>query len=237
MEPVGEFRVPVCPVCGCRDFVDANRRFRVMCGGCKSLERTRLVWLVIERFMKVHNVRNVVHFAPELGIARKLAERCGEGYRAFDFEPDRYRFDFVEVRKLDLCHPIMEVKPGSQDLVLHNHVLEHLPCDPWLALHRIDGLLAVGGMHLFSVPVMGERYDEDMDPKMPASVRAARFGQDDHMRVFGRQDVEAMLAERAGALAFRRVVDFTAEELEAAAIPVSVLHSVSSHSVFARIRA
>lgn len=228
---------PICPICGGGEFLDFNRRVQVMCGGCNSFERTRLAWLAIERFMKERPLRNVVHFAPEPGIARALSKLCGDGYRAFDFDPDRYRFDFVEVRKLDLCHPITVVEAGTQDLVLHNHVLEHLPCDPWMALHRIDSLLASGGMHVFSVPVIKDHYEEDLDPLVPAGVRVARFGQDDHMRAFGCQDLEEMLRMRAGTPAFVRVTDFTAEELEAAAIPVSVLRGVSSHSVFARARA
>lgn len=227
----------VCPICQGQEFVDFNRRANAMCAACKSFERTRLAWIVMNRLINNFASRKIVHFAPERGIASNLNRICGDGYKAFDFDPSRYPIDSVKVTRLDLCQPIDAIPPDSQDLVLHNHVLEHLPCNPWRALHRMDSLLKKGGYHIFSLPIIREHYKEDLDPSMPDSERIANFGQNDHMRMFGRHDARQMIADEFGRDAyFTSYVDIEESELERAGIPISVLATVSSHSVFVNIR-
>ena len=39
----------LCNLCGCTEFLDMRRRKLVLCKNCHSLERTRLLWLYIEK--------------------------------------------------------------------------------------------------------------------------------------------------------------------------------------------
>jgi hypothetical protein len=60
---------------------------------------------------------DVLHFAPEEGIAKKLRSRSGSRYRAFDFNAKLYRFDSLEVEQLDLCYGIDAFSHESVHLI------------------------------------------------------------------------------------------------------------------------
>jgi SAM-dependent methyltransferase len=223
----------VCPVCGSTTLLPYRLRDNAMCAGCKSFERSRLGYMIIERLFRDQPLRDAVHFAPEPGLARKLRERMGEGYRGFDFDPSRYQFDFMPVEQLDLCQPLDAIAPASQDLVFHNHVLEHLPCDPYDALMRIHSRLRPGGYHVFSLPIMAGKTVEDLNPDLSDEERTARFGQFDHMRKFGRDDLPKKLAELFGRnVHFTESVKFRRTEIQQAGIPLSVLDGHDSSTVY-----
>jgi SAM-dependent methyltransferase len=83
---------------------------------------------------------------------------------------------------------------ASFDRVLCVHVLEHVRDDAaaLLELHRI---LRPGGEALIMVPLYGDATDED--PDAPADERVRRFGQADHVRLYGAADLRARI-EQAG---------------------------------------
>ena len=145
----------VCPICLGNQFVDVNRRQKVRCSTCGSLERTRLVWLVLQQILPSGNALDVLHFAPEEGLARKLNALSGSRYRAFDFNPRLYKLDFLQVEELDLCSGLRAFEKESVDLILHNHVMEHLPCNYACVMIALNALLRPGGFHVFSVPITG----------------------------------------------------------------------------------
>jgi hypothetical protein len=204
-----------------------------MCTGCKSFERTRLVWLVLTELLGERKSFDAVHFAPEAGIARRLNAICGMRYRAFDYDPSRYPLGFMEVEKADLCERQLTIQPGSQDLVLHNHVMEHVPCNPWRVMRCLTDLLRPGGLHVFSLPIIRDYYSEDMDPRLTAEERVARFGQDDHMRMFGRLDLRNALIDEFGKDPhFAHHTRLDERMLTAAGVPTSALSGINSHTVF-----
>jgi hypothetical protein len=104
-------------------------------------------------------------------------------------------------------------------------------------LKKINDLLTIGGLHVFSVPVVKNYYSENLDPSLSKEARTTQFGQDDHMRMFGRHDVRSMLADEFGQdVHFSRKVSLREDELSRAGIPTSVLTEVSSHTVFVHQR-
>ena len=48
-----------CNICGGAEFLDMNVRKGVRCGQCGSLERTRLLWLYLER-LEISNKTRIV---------------------------------------------------------------------------------------------------------------------------------------------------------------------------------
>jgi hypothetical protein len=180
-----------CNLCGCAEFVDMRGRKNVRCKECHSLERTRLLWMYLQR-LPLDATSRVLHIAPEAGIFRKLAGILAPGnYVTADFDPRRYAF--AKARKIDLT--ALEEWPSDHfDLILHVHVLEHLRCNIAYPLYHLHRMLKAGGTHLFIVPFNRGIYEECLDD-IGDDERTRRFGQSDHFRRFGIDDLDAHLGK------------------------------------------
>lgn len=211
---------PACPICGSRTFVDFRQRKAARCATCGSLERTRAIKLFLDRHVVLEPGCRVLHIAPEIEIGKFLHRRCGDGYEPADFDPGRYsRRLGLAVRKFDLCRDAAGLPAEHYDLILHSHVLEHIPCNYTVALQRLHRAVKIGGTHLFCVPVAAGYFAEDLDPRLGAAERIVRFGQADHMRRFGRDDFAVTLGEVFAIDAGYSLRDFfTKEDLEGARI-------------------
>jgi SAM-dependent methyltransferase len=193
------------------------------------------MWMVLRHLDLLGKRLRVLHVAPEYGVAKGLFDASGDAYVPCDFDPSRYRSTFFSVRKLDLCSGLAEFPDESFDLILHNHVLEHIPCDVGGVVAELDRILAPGGVHMFSVPIGPGPTVEDLSPGLTPEERRARFGQEDHMRRFGREDLPAMLREiwSTEVVAVRNRDIFSDEELTVAGIPDQKAVP-DSHSIFLR---
>lgn len=180
-----------CNICGCTEFVDMSTRKSVKCKSCGSLERTRLLWFYLER-LKIDKKTRILHLAPEKGLYRKLKELAGDNYVPADLDPARYHF-VENCRKMDLC--MMEDWPSNEfDLILHAHVFEHIPCNIAYPLFHLHRMLNEKGVHLCIVPFVSGRYDECFQ-EIDDDERSSRFGQYDHVRRFGKDDIQAHLGK------------------------------------------
>jgi len=182
-----------CPICASNSFGGYRGRVNVRCCGCGSFERSRLLWLVLEA-LKVSDITlPFFHFAPEIGIAKKLAEKLESQYRPFDFDPDIYIRGGINAERFDLCTDIQMVTKGSVGILCHVHVLEHVRCNAAFVLQELNELLAPGGYHIFSVPFFSKRFRENLS-EVSATDRFEQFGHEDHMRSFCTEDFELMFS-------------------------------------------
>ena len=170
-----------CPVCRTplRSFADA-RLPASQCPRCGSLQRHRHLWLYLEREADVRG--SLLHLAPEPGVARALRRRSGVEYLSGDLAPG------AAMRVLDLER--LGLPDASFDWILCSHVLEHVG-DDRAAMRELHRVLRPAGTLLVQVPTNGPATDEDpsiVDPE----VRRARFGQRDHVRIYG-EDVHDRL--------------------------------------------
>lgn len=229
---------PVCPVCGSTEFEDFNGRRAARCVGCQSLERGRYQWLVLKACAGLKPGSVVGHFAPERFLMDHFASLPDVTYLAYDKYPEHYQHDRVVVRQLDLCTDRQTIPSSQFDLIIHSHVLEHLPCAFEPVLADMKRMLKPGGRMLFSVPIDGELTSEGIDPPQNATERELRARQGDHLRVFGKQDFPAIVARILGAGCLVRQGDlFTEEELVRANIPVARKGEPTGKSVFLYTRA
>jgi len=213
---------PACPICASRAFGAFNGRPRARCLGCGSLERGRQQWMILQRCAPIASGASIAHFAPERFYLDRLGARTDIGYRAFDKHPEHYLHDGVAVEALDLCADLGRLPERSFDLVIHNHVLEHLPCPPEPVLAALGRLLRPGGVMLFSVPIVGERSVEGLDPAATPHEQAMRDAQGDHLRIFGSRDFPEMLRRILGSDCMARQGDlFSPADLRAAAVPIA----------------
>jgi phosphoglycolate phosphatase len=213
-----------CNLCGGTRFLPMKQRQNVRCARCGSLERTRLLWLYIERSGILGPGATVLHFAPESGLSRRLRESVGAAnYRAVDYDPSLYP-QVPGVETFDLTHDVETLASESLDLIVHSHVLEHIPCNiayPMFHLHRA---LKAGGLHACVIPLSPGRWDESFDPGLSSHERTRRFGQADHMRRIGREDVDQTLGKILRIARYRdfdATRDFSVETLHRFNIPES----------------
>jgi len=224
-----------CPICKSAKFLAFNSRENARCANCHAMERTRLLWLILEEQGLFRPGLRVMHVAPELPLAKRYSELLNERYFACDADAARYTSHFTTIREIDLCRDLAKLPSRCFDLILHSHVLEHVRCDPEGVLAEFERLLVPGGHHFLSVPVSGDATREDMSDDLSDAERSMLFGQHDHMRIFGRRDLPAML-DRVWGTNGRHHIEplelFDEDILRRAAVPEDAWSGISSHSVF-----
>lgn len=184
-----------CPICekSYKKFLPYGRinpRPNALCPNCLSLERHRLIWLYLKEKTNFFNQKlDVLHIAPEACFIRRFEKQHGDRYITADIESPLAKV------KMDI-HDI-PFKDNTFDAVLCNHVLEHVK-DDIRAMSEIRRVLKPGGFSIMQVPFfypISENTFEDFsitDPKEREKI----FGQDDHVRKYGKD--YAMRIERAG---------------------------------------
>lgn len=188
-----------CPVCQ-RSFARFMRRgVNLMCVGCRSYARHRLMVLYLRRETSLlHRPARVLHIAPEPGVHAVLTGAEAVDNVTVDLEPGADVHVQADARALPF-------EDARFDAVLCSHVLEHVHEDVAVA-HELARVLSSDGIALIQVPVdhrLGTTY-ETFAPT--PSDREREYGQDDHVRIYG-ADVKLRLQE-----AFARVrrVDYAA---------------------------
>lgn len=178
-----------CNLCGGRAFTDMPKRPAVRCAACGSLERTRVAGLHVDQ-LALPPRATILHFAPELGLHRLLKAIGGDRYRALDIDPSLYPGRDAE--PFDLCRDVFNLPAGEADLIVHNHVLEHLECNWTAVLVRLARALKPAGTMLFSMPVLPGDFTDALTTA-PRDEKLARFGPMLHVRRFSPEHLQATL--------------------------------------------
>jgi hypothetical protein len=216
--PIKEKNIMQCNICEGTAFENMGIRKNVRCSTCNSLERTRLMWMYLQRLDLSSNAK-ILHIAPEKGLSKKLRAVVGSGYVSADLNPIRYPWADNCV-PIDLCN--LDAWPTKQfDLILHSHVLEHTTCNIAYTLWHLHRMLNDNGTHLAVIPFESGFSDETFKD-IGDTERTRRFGQHDHVRKFGVSDVDRCLGKL---LNLSKHIDaatiFSSNELDQANIPIS----------------
>ena len=184
-----------CPVCSksFRKFLPYGRinpRENALCANCLSLERHRLMWLYLkERTGFFKNGLHVLHIAPEACFIKRFERIHGEKYITADIESPLAKV------KMDI-HQI-PFEQNTFDVVLCNHVLEHVR-DDIKAMNEIQRVLKPQGFAILQVPFFNPVPDTTFEDSTitDRQEREKIFGQDDHVRKYGRDYTQRI--KRAG---------------------------------------
>ncbi|CAN7684144.1 class I SAM-dependent methyltransferase [Rhizobium rhizogenes] len=204
-------------------------RPNVQCLSCNSLERTRLLWLYLDR-LQLSPTASILHFAPEKSIYNRFRERYpNANYVTADVDPRPYPF-VEKIEHFDLCD-LDHHESDQWDLIVHSHVLEHTPCNIAYTLYHLHRILKPMGQHICVIPFLPGKFDETYQD-IPLNERLKRFGQRDHVRSFGKEDI----GSHVGALLnipqhYDVTQSFSADELRAANIPETAWQGYTINTV------
>jgi SAM-dependent methyltransferase len=188
----------MCNVCGYRGRFQAAgkpRRIDARCPKCGSAERYRLLALWLDRDGGFLKNAQVLHFAPEAGLAAMLKTRVGR-YESGDLAPGKAD------RVLNI--EAIAAPDAAYDCVVCSHVLEHV--DDKKALLEIYRVLKPGGVALIMLPIIEGWAKTYENPSVASAEDKKRhYGQSDHVRYYG-----ADVRERIRDAGFQ-LTEFTAE--------------------------
>lgn len=154
-----------------------------------SLERHRLLWLYLKdetSFFKPNRKLKVLHIAPEQCFLDRFKALQHLDYTTSDLESP------IADVKADICN--LPFNDNAFDVVLCNHVLEHIP-DDTKAMQELYRVMDTDGFGIFQIPQDLSRattFEDDSitDPKERTKI----FGQYDHVRVYGRDYFDKLRA-------------------------------------------
>lgn len=219
-----------CNICGGSSWTNMHNREGVKCAVCGSLERTRVLMMWLTKLGIPKPEQKVLHFAPEKGLAKLFTSIVGKAnYQAYDLEPKRY--SFFKVKKFDLCVDVQSLSEEQFDLIVHSHVLEHVPCNYTAVLYGLHKALKSSGIHICCIPITSGFYDETT-ADIGDEQRRKRFGQFDHVRRFGRNDINKSLGMVFDMPVTYNLEDhFEKQDLDKYNIPNAARKGWSPHSI------
>lgn len=156
-----------------------NPRENVLSPSTLSLERHRLLWLFLRNKTDFFTAPlKVVHFAPEQAFYNRFRKLKNLDYTTTDLNSP-----LADV-KADICN--LPFPDDSFDVILCNHVLEHIP-DDTKAMQELYRILKPNGWGVFQIPQDLNRANTFEDNTITdQKERAKIFGQYDHVRIYGR---------------------------------------------------
>ncbi|MBM1108065.1 class I SAM-dependent methyltransferase [Aurantibacter crassamenti] len=184
-----------------------NPRENVLAPATLSLERHRLLWLYLknETNFFTDNIR-LLHFAPEQAFYKRFKTLKNIDYTTTDLNSPLADIE------ADIC--ALPFNDKSFDVILCNHVLEHIP-DDTKAMEELYRVLKPGGWGIFQIPQDLNRMETFEDNSITdKKERAKIFGQYDHVRVYGRDYFKKLRSIGFSVEEVDYTANFSAEEIE-----------------------
>jgi SAM-dependent methyltransferase len=161
--------------------IGGGYRANCLCPKCNSSDRERLVYLyLIFHTILLLSEISVLHIAPEVNLAKIFSKEERFYYLSGDLDSP------LAMMKMDITQ--IPLQANMFNLVICNHVLEHIPADR-KAMCEIFRVLKPGGVAILQVPVSRilnnsvENLSSDSE-----SARLNHFGQKDHVRIYSASD-------------------------------------------------
>jgi len=177
-----------------------KQRNNVLSPSTLSLERHRLLWLYLQNETNFFSDNlKVLHFAPEQAFYKRFRKLKNLDYTTTDLNSP-----LADV-KADICS--LPFEDNSYDVILCNHVLEHIPNDS-KAMQELYRVMKPSGWGVFQIPqdLSREKTFED-NSITDKKERSKIFGQYDHVRIYGRDYFDKLKS-----IGFKvEAIDYTSE--------------------------
>lgn len=163
--------------------IGMGRRENVLCPNCLCKDRERLVYLFLEKKLKekkINSTSKIIHFSPEYSLENNFLRKKFTDYITADIAKGKCDID------IDLQN--FNYKERNFDLVICNHVLEHIENDI-IALKNIYLILKPKGLAILQAP-LSTIIKKDFKKKNvnTENERLNNYGQIDHVRVFSKKN-------------------------------------------------
>ncbi len=161
-------------------------RATFQCPICGSIDRERWQLWVLSKYTGIFRDKcRVLHFAPEPHLSVFIAANPDCDYYTGDIVPGRamHQTDIMDI----------QYKENTFDYVIMNHVLEHIP-DMNIAMAEVKRVLKPDGKLVLSFPICADQDTLELPGVMTAAERLEKYGQEDHVRLFGRDYLERIKA-------------------------------------------
>jgi SAM-dependent methyltransferase len=189
--------VPEYPSAAIQKAIDDNEVIagygeNVYCPHCMSKNRERLIKAVIQTWLPAAG-KNILHFSPERHLYGYLKETAS--VTTVDITPGFYIGIDRSITYADATD--LPFPDANFDIVIANHILEHIPEDH-KAMKEMYRVLRPGGTAVLQVPYSEKLPQTVEDPYIDDPDRqAALYGQKDHVRIYALNDYRRRL-ESAG---------------------------------------
>ena len=173
------------PVLSEKAVIGGGYRLNAQCPVCKSTDRERLLYLYLSKRTGIFRDRiKLLHVAPEPGLSACFKSSPNIDYLTADISSSEV---MVKMDITDISYP-----DGSFDIIICNHVLEHI-IDDSKAMRELCRVLKPGGWGILQVAISLslEHTFEDFSITEPAA-REQAFGQSDHVRIYAMDYVERL---------------------------------------------
>jgi SAM-dependent methyltransferase len=178
-----------CPCCEIqvRRFLPGGVTLRpnAQCPRCGSLERHRLLWLYLKYETDFFNQHlRVLDVAPTYFMQQKFRHCANLDYLSTGLD------DLWVMTRMDIM--AISFPDNHFDCVICYHVLEHIT-DDRQAMRELFRVLKPNGWAILQSPVDMTRATTLEDSRLTSSEeRRNLFGQDDHLRVYGRDYIDRL---------------------------------------------
>ena len=204
------------PILKEKNVISAGKR-RSDCPHCLSSDRDRLVWLYLKNNLAQN--KNILHVAPELPLANAIKDSSTLEpieYTCIDKKTKGYYYPRW-VQDGDITS--LNFPDAHFDLIIANHVLEHIP-NLTKALAELKRVLKPTGHAIFMVPLSGSHPTDDgcqlINDKIICALseneKINRFGQKDHVRLFG-NDIETIFDTHGWFISPQKPSDLVSDDI------------------------
>lgn len=182
-----------CPVCGAKFPVymsfGVNPRKNALCPNCGALERHRALYLLIKQLDYYKPNMRILHFAPEKIFYDIFSSLENVEYWPVDLNPEQpFSKKVVDITDIPF-------EDNYFDLIMCNHVLEHIPDDKKAMSELYRVLKSESGMALLNVPIYSQLAKTFENPEYNTpELRLKYFGQEDHVRKYGPDYIDRLRA-------------------------------------------